>query len=463
MSIIWDSDTLRAIAKAKSNRYWKATGLEIDSRKVKKGDLFCAIKGSNLDGHNFINGAVQNGAVACLVSNSNALLNKTAFAEVNNVIKTIKKMAIESRKRSKAKFIAITGSVGKTGTKEMFRTGFSKIVDTFVNQSSFNNDIGVPVSLSQIPRSALFCVLEIGMNKKGEIKKLSDLVKPDLAIITAIENAHLKGLNNLKNIALAKSEILDSLPKSGCFVFNKDTNFSEMIKDKAIRLKIKNIISYGKSEDSDVRLIDFKVVNNFYFIKVNCFNKIINWKMPAIGEHWLHNSLSIIATGIYYNLDICSILEGLNSFKLPEGRGNRIKLKMKGNNFYIIDDSYNSNPASLLAALNSLEGLKNKGKKILVLGDMLELGEKSIELHQNFKNKIEGNNIQVLFTTGKYMKELYKIIGNDFRKYHEDNLDNLFIKLKTIIAKGDVILIKGSNAMNLKHVINKVISERDII
>lgn len=463
MSIIWDSNTLREIANAKSNKDWKVTGLEIDSRQVKKGDLFCAIKGSKLDGHNFINGAIKNGAAACLVSSSSNLLNKIAFAEVKNVFKAIEKMATEGRKRSKAKFIAVTGSVGKTGTKEMFRTCFSKITKIFVNQNSFNNHIGVPVSLSQIPKSSSFCVLEIGMNKKGEIKKLSELVKPDLAIITAVEQSHLQGLKSLKNIALAKSEILYSLPKNGCFIFNKDTNFSEMLNDKAVKLQINNIISYGKSDEADIRLIDFKLSNNFYFIKANCFNKIIEWKMPAIGEHWVHNSLSIIATGLFYNLDIPSILTALKSFKLPDGRGNTIKLKLRGKDFWIIDDSYNSNPASLTASLNHLAKVNNKGKKILVLGDMLELGEKSLELHQSFKSQIDTDQINVLFTVGQYMKELYKIIGNDLKKYHDDNLNSLSLKLKSIIDKDDVVLIKGSNSMNLKKIIKNMMNEDMII
>ena len=463
MSIIWDSSILKEIANAKSNREWKATGLEIDSRKVKKGDLFCAIKGSNLDGHNFIKGAMKNGATACLVSNNNSALNEIAFAKVNSVIKTIEKMAIEARRRSKAKFIAITGSVGKTGTKEMFRTCFSKITDIFASQSSFNNHIGVPVSLSQIPESALFCVLEVGMNKKGEIKKLSELIKPDLAIITAVEQSHLQGLKDLRNIALAKSEILYNLPKYGCFIFNKDTNFSQMLNDKAIKLKINNIISYGKSDCANIKLINFKLTNNIYFIKANCFEKIIEWEMPAIGEHWIYNSLSIIAAGIYYDLDINNLLAGLRAFKLPFGRGNTINLSITGNSFSLIDDSYNSNPASLLASLKRLTEINNKGKKIVVLGDMLELGEKSLDLHKSFKRQIENSQINILFTTGQYMGELNKIIDNDFKKYHDDNLDSLVIKLKSLIEKDDVVLIKGSNSMNLKKIIKNIMNEEVII
>ena len=236
-----------------------------------------------------------------------------------------------------------------------------------------------------------------------------------------------------------------------------------MLNQKAIKLKINNIISYGISDCANIKLINFKLINNIYFIKANCFEKIIEWEMPAIGEHWIHNSLSIIAAGFYYDLDINSILAGLRSFKLPLGRGNTIQLCIKGNRFWVIDDSYNSNPASLSASLKRLEEIKNKGKKIVILGDMLELGAKSLELHQGFKRQIETSQINVLFTTGQYMKDLYKIIDNDFKKYHDDNLDSLVIKLKALIEKDDLVLIKGSNSMNLKKIIKNIMNEEIII
>ena len=181
------------------------------------------------------------------------------------------------------------------------------------------------------------------------------------------------------------------------------------------------------------------------------------------GLYWIHNSLSIIAAGIYYDLDMNSILAGLRSFKLPLGRGNIIKLSITGNSFWVIDDSYNSNPASLSASLKRLAEINNKGKKIVVLGDMLELGEKSLDFHKSFKMQIETGQINVLFTTGQYMKELYKIIDNDFKKYHDDNLDSLIIKLKALIEKDDVVLIKGSNSMNLKKIIKNIMNEEIII
>ena len=304
MNTIWDSNTLKKITDAEFNLSWKATGLEIDSRKVKKGDLFCAIKGNNFDGHDFISGALKKGAVACLISKKNNQISKAAYSKVKNVTKALEKMGLYARKRSKARFIAITGSVGKTGTKEIFKTGLKSIADTFVNEKSYNNHLGVPLTLSRIPKSASYCVLEIGMNKKGEIKKLSKMVRPELAVITAIENSHLQGLKNLRNIALAKSEILDYLPKSGCIVFNKDTNYSELIEKKILKLSIKTKISYGREAKSDIKLMNYKLDGSQYMINASCFGKKLSWKMPAIGEHWIINSLALIGVGKYYDLDI---------------------------------------------------------------------------------------------------------------------------------------------------------------
>ena len=255
MSILWNSNTLKDLASAETNMKWEASGVEIDSRKIKKGDLFCALKGENFNGHSFINNAIDKGAVACLISEDISSKNNIAFSKVKNVLETIELMAKNLRKRSISKFIAITGSVGKTGTKDMINVALSNIAKTYVNESSHNNHVGVPLSLSRIPNDAVFCVLEIGMNKKGEIRKLAQLVKPEVAILTAVEKSHLDGLKSLENIAYAKSEILEQLPKDGCLIINKDTNFSELIIKKANDLGINNIITYGMGQKNNIQLL----------------------------------------------------------------------------------------------------------------------------------------------------------------------------------------------------------------
>ncbi|MAH89218.1 MAG: hypothetical protein CMJ06_04150 [Pelagibacterales bacterium] len=459
MSILWNSSLLKELVDAQSTKEWQASGVEIDSRKIKKGDLFCALNGANHNGHDYINSAAKKGAIACLISENLKNNNKIAFAKVDNVLDALDKMAKDVRKRSHAKFIAVTGSVGKTGTKDMIQLALSKIANTYSNESSYNNYLGVPLSLARLPENTKYCILELGMNKKGEIRDLSRLVMPEVAILTAIEEAHLGGLKSLKNIADAKSEILENLDVNGCLIINIDTNFSKYIIKKAKKLGIKNIITYGKSKSSNVRLVSHSLNENKYFVQAQCFGIKLSWFMPAVGEHWIYNSLSILALSSYLKINIKKILKGLFFFKVPSGRGNNIYLKYKNQSFLIIDDSYNSNPASLIASLINFSKLKNAGRKILVLGDMMELGENSTQIHKDFGVKIKNFGFNILFTVGKNMHELYKVTKNIENRYHDDNLNNISKKILKDLEDGDAILFKGSNSINLKKVIHNIKKE----
>ena len=459
MSILWNSSLLKELVNAQSTKEWQASGVEIDSRKIKKGDLFCALNGANHNGHDYIDAAAKQGASACLISENFKNNKKIALSKVDNVLETLEKMAKDVRKRSHAKFIAVTGSVGKTGTKDMIHLALSKVGNTYSNESSYNNYLGVPLSLARVPANTNYCILELGMNKKGEIRDLSKLVMPEVAILTAIEESHLEGLKSLKNIADAKSEILENLDVNGCLIINIDTNFSEYIIKKAHKLGIKNIISYGKSKSSNVRLVGYHAYENKYAVQALCFGIKVSWIMPSIGIHWIYNSLSILALSSYFKIDIKNLLTDLSSFKVPLGRGNNIDLKYKNQSFLLIDDSYNSNPASLTASLENFSKLKVRGRKILVLGDMMELGENSYKLHRDLGAKVESFDFNILFTIGKYMHELNKIVKNTEDKYHDDNLNNLSEKILKYLKGGDAILFKGSNSVNLKKVINHIKKE----
>ena len=458
MSVLWSSSSLKELVNANSSKEWQASGVEIDSRKVKKGDLFCALNGEKFNGHDFINSAYERGATACLISENLINTKKITLAKVNDVLQTLEKMAKNARMRSRAKFIAVTGSVGKTGTKDMMHLALSKVARTYSNESSYNNYLGVPLSLARVPPNINYCILEIGMNKKGEIRELVKLVKPEVAVLTAIEKSHLEGLKSLKNIADAKSEILESLDKRGCLIINNDTNFSQHIKIKAKKLGIQNIITYGKGRENNIRLLNFSLSNKKYLIEALCYGKKISWLMPSLGEHWIHNSLSILGLATYYKIDFTEILGALSSFEVPEGRGNIINLRYKGRCFMLVDDSYNSNPASLFASLKSFSKLKVIGKKLLVLGDMLELGEESKEIHKGFGKKIEKFQFNVLYTVGKKMLEMSKVLKSIKYKYHDDNLDSIAENILGSLDSGDAILIKGSNSINLKEIINKIIN-----
>ena len=297
------------------------------------------------------------------------------------------------------------------------------------------------------------------MNKKGEIRELVKLVKPEVAVLTAIEKSHLEGLKSLKNIADAKSEILESLDKKGCLIINNDTNFSQYIKSKAKKLGIQNIITYGRSSENNIRLLNFSLRNKKYFVQALCYGKKISWFMPSLGEHWIQNSLAILGLAVYFKIDFREILSALSCFEVPKGRGNIINLRYKELCFTLIDDSYNSNPASLIASLKSFSKLKVTGKKFLVLGDMLELGEESKEIHIELGKKIEKLQFNVLYTIGKNMFEMSKALKNIKYKYHDDNLERIAENILKSLDSGDAILIKGSNSINLKAIINKILND----
>lgn len=463
MSILWSSSMLKELVNADSNKEWKASGIEIDSRKVKKGDLFCALRGENNNGHDYVYSASERGASACLISETLKNTKNVTFAKVQNVLASLEKMAKNARARSKANFIAITGSVGKTGTKDMMQIALSKVAKTYSNESSYNNYLGVPLSLARIPPGVNFCILEIGMNQLGEIKELSNLVKPKVAVITAIEKSHLEGLKSLKNIADAKSEIIENLDKTGCLIINNDTNFSKYIINKAKKIGIKNIITYGRGSKSNIRLLNYSLIKNKYLIKALCYGKKISWFMPSYGDHWIYNSLSILGLAFHFQIDHAKMLEALAFFKVPKGRGNIINLKYKNKNFILIDDTYNSNPASLIASLNSFSNLKVKGKKILVLGDMLELGEVSKDLHIDLGKRIEKLQFNVLYTVGENMFEMSKVLKNVTYKFHYNNLVSIAEDILKSLKDGDSLLLKGSNSINLKEIVTKIIRDCEVV
>ena len=409
MLVDWSFEKLQKITNGSKGSFkedFKIKGFSIDTRSLKKGDLFCALKGDRYDGHDFLLQAYKKGASCFLLSETKKDIPSLPFIKVENVLKALERIAKNTRRRIDASFIAITGSVGKTGTKEMIKLALSNSGKAFANEGNLNNHIGVPLSMSNIPYDSDYCILELGMNKKGEIRRLSNLVAPEIGIITAIENTHLKGLKSLKNILEAKSEILANIKKDGCFIYNSDTNYSDKLKKQAQKIKIKTIISYGKNKNSDIQFLKKKKLRDKFLIEARYFKEKISWKMPELSDHWYTNSLCILGIGKYYDINLPSLLKLLENFKLPSGRGNLVIAEKWLKKFYIIDDSYNSSPASLSAALDNFNEMKCIGKKIAIIGDMNELGKKSKFFHLNLKKKIESSNINIILTIGKFMKKL---------------------------------------------------------
>ena len=445
---LFNSKILNKIIKKK--KLYKFDGLAIDSRDVKKDNLFLAIKGKNNDGNQFISKAIKKGA-SYVVSSKNNKNNKNKIIKVDNPITFLNKFAKLKRENCNAKILAITGSTGKTSLKNILNILLQKYSNTYASPRSFNNHYGVPVSLSNLNPDHQFGVFEVGMSKAGEINQLSKMIKPNLAIITNIAEAHIENFINIKGIAKAKSEILNNIQNNGAVILNRDDKFFNYLNEKAQSKNIK-VITFGKSKQSDVHLIKIKKHGAIKKIIIRVKNEILELRVKDIH---IYNVLASLAVLKEFGLDFQKTIQVFKNFQPSEGRGRIHKIKRYKKNFTLIDESYNANPFSVKNALNNLSAIKkDKFKKYLLLGDMLELGKKSEIYHKELSRLINSSDIDKVFVKGEKTLFTYKNLkkekrGNIFQC--NGDVDSI---LKNIIANNDYLMIKGSNATGL-NIISK--------
>ena len=446
----WNSKILNQVLS--NNKEYQFNGVAINSKEVKNNNLFIAIKGKNKNGHDYVAQAIKKGASYSVVSNG---INKKKMIYVKNTNNFLNDLAKFKRKNSGAKVIAVTGSAGKTTVKSILGQLLSNYSKTYQSPKSFNNHYGVPLSLSNLDVDHRYGVFEIGMSKRGEIDCLSKLVKPDLAVITNIAEAHIENFKNTKGIAKAKSEIINNITKDGTLLLNRDDKFfyylSKIAKDKKVR-----VLSYGLSKKSDVYPIKIQKNKNITLLKIRVLDEIFTLKIKNINIYNVLISLGVLKT---LSLDIKKILKFFQIFDSIKGRGKIYNVNRFKTNFNLIDESYNANPFSVKNAIISLANIKkNKSKKYLLLGDMLELGYKSDYYHKNISNIINNTDIDKLFVYGNKILKTYKHTKKSKRGnilQCKEDFDELFSK---IINKNDYIMIKGSNATGLAHISNKIIN-----
>ena len=428
-------------------------GVSIDSRQIKKDNLFLAIKGINNDGNKFIKNALKDGASFAITSKNYKHKNKKII-KVKNTEKFLKEFGILKRKKSNAKILAITGSAGKTTLKNMLQILLEKFEPTHSSPKSFNNHYGVPLSLANLNQSHKFGIFEVGMSKPGEIHNLSKMIKPNLAIITNIAEAHIENFKNLKGIAKAKSEIIDNVKRDGTIILNRDDKFFSYLSKKAKYNKLK-IISYGKSKNSDVHLVKTNIMRDEKELTVKVLSKKYILKINDIN---IYNVLASLAVLEELNLNISKSINVFKVLKPSEGRGKIHRVKRYNKKFNLIDESYNANPLSVKNALINFSLIKkNKSKKYLLLGDMLELGKKSEKYHENLSKLINSSDIDKVFIQGEKTINTYKTLKKDKRgNIFQCNQDIDFF-LKNIIAKNDFLMVKGSNATGLNSFCKTII------
>ncbi len=452
----WTSEEAAAATKGQIFSSWQGGKLVFDSRLIEAGDIFIALPGAISDGHDHVLSALANGASAAIVSTiPEGLADKKQLLLVENTLDALSSMALYKRAKSKAKFIAVTGSVGKTSTKELLYLAFSNYGKTFASRGNYNNFLGVPINLASLPDDTEYAIFELGMDHAGEITPLSKLVQPHVAIITAIENIHRANFDSIDGIAEAKAEIFDGLLPGSIVIVNSLSNCYPLLFKKAKdNPNIDNIISLGKESE----VISYEVNNNNTKANLNILGQAITIDIDYIlGIHQISNMMTVLACITSLGLSPIKSLNSLESFKLPRGRGLVSSIKVNGKRITLIDDSYNAGPVSVKAALKNMSYYY--GRKVAILGDMTELGPESLELHLELIDDIIANNIDKVICFGKQMSIMQNELPKDKRLGSYFDLKDLAKDLPDKLLSGDILLIKGSFYLTRLYEFTKHLSE----
>ena len=435
--------------------------ISINSKTIKKNDVFFAIKGKKIDGNNFVFEAFKKKASLAVVNRINKNLSLSKQIKVNNSLNFLTNCSKIFRKNLKTKIIAITGSCGKTTLKEMLGSTLKKVSKTSYSQKSFNNKYGVPLSLFNFKQNDDFGVLEVGMDKKGEIDLLTQTIKPDIGVITNISYAHSKNFKNINGIASAKAEMIKNIRSNGIIILNGDDPFFDFHKKIAFKRKLK-IFSFGINNKSlSTKLIKIKKLNNKFKLFIKLENQLYSFYSKNNNKSNIYNILATLTlVNIYKNLNKINKNIFLN-FKSPEGRGDFSKIRLKNKNITLVDETYNSNPLSLKTAIENFDKIeKVNSKKYLILGDMLELGKHSIKQHKLISNVLNKSNIHKVYVYGRYIKETF----NNLKINKKGKILTKKLQIIDLINKdlnnNDYLMIKGSNATGL-HKITKILKQRN--
>jgi UDP-N-acetylmuramoyl-tripeptide--D-alanyl-D-alanine ligase len=450
MTALWTIDDMVAAVGAEKSGALPAhvSGLSIDTRTIAKGEAFFAIKGDNRDGHDFVEAALRAGAGVAVIARD----QRRQFAAgaplliVTDVLAALRDLSRAARARSDAKVIAVTGSVGKTGTKEALKLALSPDGETHVSAASYNNHWGVPLSLARLAAGAKYAVFEIGMNHAGEITPLVQLVRPHVAIVTAIAPVHLEYFGSLEKIADAKAEIFSGLEPGGAAVLNRDNAQYARLAAAAKAAGVKRVVSFGESDDADAMLVRCGLQPDSSTIEALILGEPVTYKLGAPGKHLVLNSLAVLAAASLVGADLALAALALNNLKPATGRGTRATLRVPGGSALLIDESYNANPASMAAAIALLGQVPvgAQGRRIAVLGDMLELGGQGVELHRALAGPIEAAKVDLVFASGPLMQALWEALPSSHRGGYAETAAALEPAVLAAIRDGDAVMVKGS-------------------
>jgi UDP-N-acetylmuramoyl-tripeptide--D-alanyl-D-alanine ligase len=457
MTALWTSDDAIAATLGHATRPFAATGISINTRSLNPGDLFLAIRGDSRDGHEFVAAAFEAGASGALVSRRPEGLNDNApLLFVAHTQRGLEDLGRAARARCHSKVIAVTGSAGKTTTKEILRFALGALGSTHASQASHNNHWGVPLSLAAMPRETEYAVLEIGMNHFGEIRSLVGFVKPHVALVTTIAPAHLEFFGNCEAIADAKSEIFEGLVPGGVAVIPADSPYFERLRTRAKQAGVSRILSFGHAKGSDARILSMENDADGMKVAADILGKHAGLHIAAAGSHIATNAMGALLAVAAVEGDVLNAAAGLSAFRTLKGRGARFQAEFQSGSIEIIDESYNANPASMAVALAVLAETKptHGGRRIAVLGDMLEMGPDGPALHAALAQEIERARVDLVFANGACMRALWDILPESRRGAYGMKSSDIVIRLMDTLRDGDVVLVKGSFGSRMSVIID---------
>ncbi|MGB3278128.1 MAG: UDP-N-acetylmuramoyl-tripeptide--D-alanyl-D-alanine ligase [Pseudorhodobacter sp.] len=464
MTPLWTAQDATTATGGQTACDWQATGVSIDTRSLQKGDLFIALKDIR-DGHDFVAQALDKGAAAALVSHIPEGVSPDApLLVVPDVLRALEDLGRFARARSKARVIGVTGSVGKTSTKEMLRAGFSGQTTVHAAEASYNNHWGVPLTLARLPQDAKLAIIEIGMNHPGEIAPLARLARPHVAIITTVAPAHLEAFENLDAIAREKAAILDGLEQDGTAILPADLGVTPILTAKASLAGVTTVL-FGSHAQADYRLTDVQITEFATIVRARHAGEDMLFKLATPGRHFAANALAVLAASDVLGFDRAITSTDLGRWAPPAGRGTRetIMLDMaEGHSFGLIDDAFNANPASTAAALDLLAacqptnrvGRITKGRRIAILGDMLELGPSEDALHAAIADHPALAEVTLVHCVGPRMRALHSALPKAKRGHWVETATELLPKAANLVDAGDIVLVKGSKGIKVSLMVD---------
>lgn len=460
---LWSAQDAAGATGGQLRGDWTACGVSIDTRTLQRGELFVALSAAR-DGHEFVARAFEKGAAAALVSHvPEDVPDDAPLLIVEDVLKALEDLGRAARTRTRARIIAVTGSVGKTSTKEMLKRVFSGQGKTHAAEASYNNHWGVPLTLARMPKEADFAILEIGMNHPGEIAPLARMARPHLAIITCVAAAHLEAFENLAGIAQEKAAIFEGLEPGGTAIVNGDGAVAPILM-QAARAKADRVISFGMGKANHHRLLDVTLGDKVTIAQARAWRTPLVYKIGVPGRHFAINALAVLAAVQAMQGDRAVAISDLARWRPPEGRGTReiLQLDIADERLTVdlMDDAFNANPSSMAAALEVLAAAKTNdgvgrvgaGRRIAVLGDMLELGQESARLHAELARLPAIGKIDLIHCVGPLMETLWQALPDHLRGEWVREPEALTARISRLIDAGDVILIKGSKSSRVSMI-----------